>query len=211
MDTTGDERVRVRPRASLGRAWLYSAIVAGVPLFGVLYWISAEQGNWRRVLVVQVILVFVAALIWTRHAGAFTEVGEQTVTKQAFFGSAIVPRDRIATARMLSTWRQGSSESIPQLLLLDPQGTTLLRMDGTFWDAESMERIARGVGVPIERDEAPSATKEFLTDHPTAAYFYEGRPWIAVLGISVAFAGAFLIMSWIMYAIGVPTALSLPL
>lgn len=211
MDTTGDERVRVRPRASLGRAWLYSALVAGVPLFGVLYWISAEQGNWRRVLVVQVILVFVVAIVWTRHAGAFAEVGERTVTKQAFFGSSIVPRDRIATARMMSTWRQGSSEAIPQLLLLDADGRTLLRMDGTFWDADSMERIARAVGVPIERDEAPSATKEFLAENPTAAYFYEGRPWIAVLGISLAFAGAFLVMSWIMYAIGVPTVVSLRL
>ena len=190
MDTTGDDRVRVRPRASLGRAWLYSAIVAGVPLFGVLYWISAEQGNWRRVLVVQVILVFAAALIWTRHAGAFTEVGDTTVTKQAFFGSSIVPRDRIATARMMSTWRQGSSEAIPQLLLQDARGHTLLRMDGTFWDADSMEQIARAVGVPIERDDAPSAAKEFLTDHPTAAYFYEGRPWIPVLAISLESAGA---------------------
>jgi hypothetical protein len=205
------DRVRVLPRASLGRAWLIAALVSGLPLFSVLYWLSMEQGSWRRVLVVQVILVVIAALIWTRHTGAFTEVGERTVTKQAFFGSTIVPRDRITEARLVTTWRHGSSEAVPQLLLLDEHGHTLLRMDGTFWDQESMERIAAATGVTVTHEVEPSAAKEFLTEHPTAAYFYEGRPWIAILGISLAFATAFVVMSWIMYAIGAPSALGMPL
>lgn len=204
------DRVRVLPRASLGRAWLIAAIVAGLPLFGVLYWLSMEQGSWRRVLVVQVLLVVAAALIWTRHTGAFAEVGERTVTKQAFVGSAIVPRDRIAEARIVTTWRHGSSEAVPQLLLLDSDGHTLLRMDGTFWDLDSMQRIAAATGVTVTHDVEPRAAKEFLTEHPTAAYFYEGRPWIAILGISLAFATSFVVMSWIMYAIGAPIALGMP-
>lgn len=204
------DSVRVLPRASLGRAWLIAALVAGLPLFGVLYWLSLEQGSWRRVLVVQVLLVAASALVWTRHTGAFAEVGERTVTKQAFIGSTIIPRDRIAEARIVTTWRHGSSEAVPQLLLLDEDGHTLLRMDGTFWDLDSMERIAEATGVTISHDVEPTAAKEFLTEHPTAAYFYEGKPWIAILGIALAVAGAFVVMSWILHAIGSPSALGMP-
>ncbi len=200
--------VRVRPRASLARTGLIAIAIGGLPLFGVLYWLSASQGSWRRVLVVHVVAIAIAGLAWVRHFNAYAEVTQTRVSKQAFFSYESVDRSAVATAVIAQTWRPGSSESVPQLLLLDAQGTRLIRFRGTFWSIESMEKIVSALGVTVALDKEPMSLPEFFEAHPTAAYWYEGKPWVAAAGIVVAFAGAFVIMSWIMIAIGAPSALT---
>ncbi|MDO7881006.1 hypothetical protein [Antiquaquibacter soli] len=201
--------MRVTPRESLAHTGLIASLVGGIPLFGVLYWLSASQGSWRRVLAVHVVAVAVVAFGWIRHRGAFAEVTATRVIKQAFFRRHVIDRDRIASALIGHTWRPGSSEAVPQLLLRDADDRTLLRLRGTFWTLTSMESLVDAVRVPVTVDPETISLREFYEAHPDSAYWYEGRPWVSVLGIAVAFAGAFVIMSWIMFAIGVPSTLSL--
>ena len=200
--------VRVRPRASLARTGLIAIAIGGLPLFGVLYWMSASQGSWRRVLVIHVIAIVIAGLAWVRHSNAYAEVSETRVIKQAFFGFDSVDRLSVASAVIAQTWRPGSSDSVPQLLLLDADGKRLIRFRGTFWSLESMEELVSALGVTVTREQEPVSLREFFETHPTAAYWYEGKPWVAAAGIVVAFAGAFAIMSWLMIAIGAPSALT---
>ncbi|MGX5680898.1 hypothetical protein [Schumannella luteola] len=201
--------VHVRPRESLGRTGLIASLVGGVPLFGVLYWLSASQGSWRRVLVVHVLVVAIVTFGWTRHHGAFAEVTASRVVKQAFFRRRVVERDRIASTLLAHTWRPGSSEAVPQLLLLDADGVTIMRFRGAFWSIEAMQAIAAELQVPTTVAPETISLKEFYEENPRSAYWYEGRPWVAAGGVALAFAGAFLVMSWIMLAIGAPSTLSL--
>ena len=201
--------VSVRPRDSLGKTWLLAVLIAGVPLFGALYWLAYEYGSWRQVLVFQIIAIAITALVWVRHHGAFAQVTSTTIMKQAFFTGTVVPRSDVASVVLLDTWRPGISESTREMLVKDADGHTVLRLSGTFWSVESMDAMAKALGVRIIHEATPVTSKEFLAAHPGAAYWYEGKAWVAVVGISLAFASAFLLMSFIMHAIGSPSALHL--
>ena len=81
---TTDTATSIRPRESLLRNGLISSIAAGVPLFGVLYWMAFDQGTWGSVFVVQfVFLLFVVIGVIRFHA-AYVTVTETSITKQAF-------------------------------------------------------------------------------------------------------------------------------
>ncbi|NYF11693.1 hypothetical protein HDC94_002849 [Leifsonia sp. AK011] len=202
MDSTTTPVVSVRPRRSLGRAWLAAAIIGGIPLFGAMYWLASQGGEWRQVLVVQIVMIGVGALVWVRHTGAFAQVTESTITKQSFVAGSVVQREDVASVVMVETWRPGSSDSHAEMLLKDSTGHTLMRFDGTFWSAQSMATLTEAIGAPVVHESAPVTSKEFLAQHPGAGYWYEGKLWLAIVGIVLAFGVAFLGMSWIMHAIG---------
>lgn len=199
----------VRPRDSLGRTWMLAVVIAGVPFFGVLYWLASQNGSWRQVVVFQVLGLGIAAFVWIRHNGAYAQVTETAIEKQAFFVRRSVDRADVASVVLVDTWRPGVSEATREMLLKNAEGHTILRLRGTFWSADAQEALAHALGVPVLHDTTPVTSKEFLAAHPGAAYWYEDKAWVAVAGISVAFATAFLLMSWIMHAIGSPSALHL--
>lgn len=201
--------LRVLPRRSLLRAGLVSALVAGLPLFSVLYWLSASQGSWRRVLVVHVLAVTIGVFAWIRYHGAYLDVTADRLVKQGFFRLRVVERSAIASVVLSQTWRTGSSEAVPQLVVLDEDGVCIGRLRGAFWTRESMESVAEALQVPVHVEPDTISLREFYELHPGSAYWYEGRPWISAAGVAVAFAGAFVVMSWIMLAIGAPSAFSL--
>lgn len=201
--------VAVRPRESLARAGLIAALVAGVPLFGVLYWLSASQGSWRRVLVIHVLIVGLSAFAWIRYHGSYTEVTPEQLIKQAFFKRRVVDRELIGSTLIGQTWRPGSSETVPQLLVLGHDGECLVRLRGAYWSQEAMEAVAASLAVHCVRESHPVTLKEFYEEHPHAAYWYEGKAWVSIAGVIAAFAGAFVVVSWIMMAIGSHSLFSL--
>lgn len=199
---------RVRPRESLVRAGLVALVIGGIPLFGVLYWLSLAQGSWRRVLAVNIVAAAIAAFAWMRHHRAYTEVTASHFIKQAYFRRRTVPRERIAATLIAHTWRPGSSEAIPQLLILDSAGQCLVRLRGTVWSLESMQTLATALAVPSFVEPETMTLREFYAENPSTAYWYEGKPWVAVAGVLVGFEGSFVATSWIMTAIGAPSALN---
>ena len=209
MDSNNSTLSSVRPRRSLGRAWLAAAIVGSVPLFGALYWLASQGGDWRQVVVVQVVAIGFGALVWVRHSGAFAQVTDSTITKQSLLASRVIRREDVTSIVMAQTWRPGSSDSHREMLLKGSGGATLLRFDGTFWGPKSMDSLATSLGVPVIVDNTPVTVKEFLARHPGARYWYEGKPWLTIVGIVLAFGVAFLGMSWIMHAVGADSLLSI--
>jgi hypothetical protein len=201
--------IRVAARGSVLRNTIYAAVAAGIPLFGVLYWLSLAQGIWLRVLVVQVIYTGLVVLIAVRHFGAFVEVTSTTITKQALFVRTTLNRSDAASSYLADTHTSNSPDLLPQLLVLDANGGRLLRMRGTFWSREDMLRVAEAIGVPLTMESEPMTLKEFYARHPGAAYWYEGKLWLAIVGIVLAFGFAYLAVTWLMVAIGVPSVWSL--
>jgi hypothetical protein len=201
--------VRVAARGSVLRNTIYAAFAAGIPLFGVLYWLSLAQGNWLRVLVVQAIYTGFFALIAVRHFGAHVEVTSTTVTKQALFVRTTLSRADVASSYLVDTHTSNSPELLPQLVLLDAQGGRLMRMRGTFWSRDDMVRVAEAIGAPLTVQTEPMTLKEFYALRPGTAYWYEGKLWLAIVGIVLAFGFAYLAVTWLMAAIGVPSVWSL--
>ena len=201
--------VRVAARGSVLRSTIYAAIAAGVPLFGVLYWLSLSQGSWPRVVIVQVIYMGFFAIIAVRHFGAFVEVTSTTVTKQALFVRTTLSRADVASSYLVDTHTSNSPELLPQLLLSDAKGTRLMRMRGTFWSRDDMLRVAEAIGAPLTVEPEPMTPKEFYALRPGIAYWYEGKLWLAIVGIVLAFGFAYLAVTWLMAAIGVPSVWSL--
>lgn len=199
--------VRVTPRRSLLRNGVIAALVGGVPLFGVLYWLAIAQGSWLRVFVIQVIVTGIALIMWLRYRAGFAEVRNDTITKQAFAHRTVVSRPAVVSVVIAQT-HNGTADAVPQLLALDGNGTRLMRMRGHYWRREDMVRIAEAIGAPILFESDTMTPREFYSTYPGVAYWYEGRPWIAAVGILLALGIAFVIMSWLMLAIGAPSVLS---
>jgi hypothetical protein len=199
--------VRVGPRRSLVRNGIVAGLVGGIPLFGVLYWLAIEQGSWLRVLAVQIVATLIALFLWLRFRAGFTSVDEKWITKQAFLTRKRVPRADVVSVVIAQTY-SGNSDLLPQLIALGAGGKALFRMRGIYWRRKDMVRVAEAIGAPILYESEAIPIKDFYASYPGAAYWYEGRPWLAAAGIAIAMATAFAVMSWIMVAIGVPSVLS---
>jgi hypothetical protein len=136
-------------------------------------------------------------------------VTSTTITKQALFVRTTLKRADVASTYLVDTHTSNSPELLPQLLMLDAKGGRLLRMRGTFWSRDDMLRIAQATGAPLTVQTEPMTLKEFYALHPGTAYWYEGKLWLAIVGIVLAFGFAYLAVTWLMAAIGVPSVWSL--
>ncbi len=210
LEPDAEQTVRARARVSLIRSTMIGAIVAGIPLFVVLYWLSIEQGSWQRVLLANgIYILFFAILAW-RHSRIFVTVTPETITKQTLLNSTVVKRADVAALHLADLHQTSAPELLPQLVALDSNGRRLFRMRGTFWDRDAMVTVADAIAVPLTLESSHLTIKEFYAKHPGVAYWYENKLWLAIVGIVVAFGVSYLVLSWLMYAIGVPSVLTLP-
>lgn len=199
---------RVTPRRSLLRTGIIACFAGGVPLFGVLYWLALDQGNWVRVLIVHLAVSVIALVLGLRWRAGFVEVADGVITKQSFATRSQVNCSDIVSVVIAQTY-VGHADSQPQLLAFDRDGQRAFRMRGIYWSRDDMVLIAEAIGAPVLFEPDPMTTAEFYATYPGVAYWYEGRPWLAISGIAVALCFSFLLMSWVMLAIGVPSSLSL--
>ncbi|MDP3207879.1 MAG: hypothetical protein Q8M65_01915 [Rhodoglobus sp.] len=200
----------MRARRSLIRSALFGAVAAGVPLFVVLYWLSFEQGFWWRVLIAQLIYVGFFAIVALRHRAIFLEVTPTKITKQGLFARGAFDSGDVASLYLADVQHASAHDPVSQLVALGADGRRLFRMRGTFWDREAMVTVASVIGAPLTIESRHLTMKEFYAARPGVAYWYEGKPWIAAAGIVVAFGLAYLVLSWLLFAIGVPSVLTLP-
>lgn len=201
---TTDTATSIRPRESLLRNGLISSIAAGVPLFGVLYWMAFDQGTWGSVFVVQfVFLLFVVIGVIRFHA-AYVTVTETSITKQAFATRTVVDRDEVANVLIAHTYRNGSSDTIAQFVARSADGSTLFRLRGVYWSVEGMQTVADAIGAPVFTENDPLTMEEFYRIVPDAPYWYEGKPALVIGGIVAAFIASLGVVSWLMTALGLP-------
>lgn len=201
---TDSMSVVVRPRSELLRNMLLSSIVAGVPLFGVLYWLALTQGNWGRVFVVQLVFLLFVLMGVVRYYTAYVRVTPETIRKQGFVRLTVVDRADVASVLIVDTYRDGSHETLPQLLARNTEGVAVFRMRGIYWSRDSMDAVSAALGVPTILEEHPFTLEEFYDLAPGTAHWYERQRWIPVAVIAVAFLASLVVTSWLMTAVGLP-------
>lgn len=203
--TTEAFRVLVTPKRTLLRTAVLSFVLISVPLFGALYLLGIPRGTWAWVLAAQLVVtaVFVvAALSFRRVFVGLTD--EHLVERRGFGRPRRTPVPRVECVVLLDTYRSNAPDTTPQLLALDADDASLLCMRGTFWTSASLERVADGIGAPIDRIVEPLTTKQFLRSYPSAAFWFEKRRWILVTVVVIAVAIALAAVLGLMSLAGIP-------
>ena len=192
----------MRPRPALLRNMLISSAVAGIPLFGVLYWLAFSQGTWGNVFIVQFVFLLFVLLGVLRFHAAFVTVSDDMIVKQGFVKLRIVDREDVASVTVLDTYRDGSHETLPQLLARGHSGDAVFRMRGFYWSREAMDAVADAIGAPtiVERPFTLTSSTSWLRNGVLV------RGWIdRVHRRRVHPLGG--LISWLMTALGLPNHL----
>lgn len=188
MSTASAVIVRLKP--SLLRNTLIAVVVGGVPLFGVLAWLGVVHGTLVLVIVSVAVVVFAVTFSAWRHVESYVRVENGEVRKVTFASSRVIPTADVAQIVICETDDTASPDTVPQLLALDAAGRRLFRMRGLFWSLDDMHTVADAVGAPVVVDSAPMTRQQFYSKYTGAAYWYEGRTWLAALGIATIAAVA---------------------
>jgi hypothetical protein len=189
MTTTSAVTVRLKP--SLLRNTLIAVAVGGVPLFGVLTWLGIVHGTLVLVIIAFIVVVFAVTFTAWRHDHSYVRVLERQVRKVTYASDRVIPVADVDQIVICETDDSSSPDTVPQLLALDAEGKRLFRMRGLYWSIEDMHVVANAIGAPVAIDTAQLTPKQFYVKYRGAAYWYEGKPWLTVLGIAVAVAVAF--------------------
>jgi hypothetical protein len=201
-EVTPNSAVAVGPRLAVLRNGALAFVIGGVPLFGVLIWRGAVYGTLALAIGTTVVCVLAAALCGWRYLSRVVEVVDGRLREVGFFSRRSQPVDAVARVVIAETDESSSAETVTQLLALGHDGRRLLRMRGPFWSKESMHAVADALGAPIQIEASPMSPKQFFAKYTSAAYWYEGRPWLAVLGISVASVAAFGVVTFMIAIAG---------
>lgn len=194
--------VIIRARPALVRAALIAAAIAGLPLFGALYWLSISHGTWLTVAVVQLALLAVLFVGIARYRSAHVMVSNGVVRKQAFFVRSTVPISAIAATLIATTYHGGGTDTVSQLLLTDSDGRRLLRLPGLYWTREDMERVARAIGAPVTIENEAMSLRDFYRLGPGIPYWFENRPWLIGVGVLLGGVVALGAIGLLMHMIG---------
>jgi hypothetical protein len=181
----------VRPKRALLRNGLLALGIGGIPLFGVMIWLGAIHGTLVLAIGAVVLTVFVAAVVAWRYTELVIGVEDGFVREVGFTSVHELPVASVARIVIAETDQSSSPETVSQLIALGHDGQRAFRMRGLYWSIESMHAVADAIGAPLAIDTTPMNPKQFHAKYSGAAYWYEGRPWLAILGIGVAGVAAF--------------------
>lgn len=180
----------MRLKPSLLRNTLIAAAVGGVPLFGVLTWLGVVHGTIVLVIVSLIVVVFAVTVTAWRHVESFVRVEGGKIHKVTFISDRVIPTADVAQIVICETDDSASPETVPQLLALGDDGRRLFRMRGLYWSLDDMHAVADAIGAPVGVDATPMTSRQFYAKYRGAAYWYEGRPWLAAIGILIVAAVA---------------------
>ncbi len=194
--------IAVRPKPSLLRNGLLAFVIAGIPVFGVLIWLGTVHATLPLAIAAVLLCVFCATVCVWRYGQVFIEVEDGVLHESGFATEFKIPVTSISEVVIAETDLSSSAETVAQLLALDANGRRAFRMRGTFWTVEDMHAVADAIGAPIEVETFPMTAKQFYNKYAGAAYWYEGRPWLAILGIALAGGAAFVLVLLMMTIAG---------
>lgn len=206
VERSAETVVHVRPKRSLLRHGAAAALAAGVPIFAVLYWVGIQRDAWMSVLALHLSVTFVCLVLVWRHHAAYAEVRDGVLRKQAFATRTSMPVASIARIVLAETYRGHSSDTIPQLIALDEDHRRAMRMRGYYWSAEDMRRIADATGAPVVVETEPLTTKQYYALFEGTAYWYEGKPWLAIAAIIASLGAGVGLMIILMHQLGMDLA-----
>lgn len=202
-----EPRLVVRPRGSIITTAWASLALAAIPVFGVLYWFGAVYDALMFVVVLNVLVLLIALAMWMRQLQLLTVVTDTELYGQGAFSPMVrVPLDRIAAIHLVETYTGQSSETSTQFLAVDAEGRRLFRMRGEFWPPGTMEQVANAIPARVVRSPEPVSMSEFFATYPTAAYWFENRPWLMIGLVIVGSVASIAVAIGVAHLLDIPVA-----
>ncbi|CAN5467318.1 hypothetical protein BH10ACT7_BH10ACT7_20490 [soil metagenome] len=170
----------LRPFAHLFRQGVLATVAFTLPIFLVLYFLTAPDGPWQAVLATQVLATIAVGLASVSYFTTAIWVDETGIAERGFFGRLTEhPIESIGSIVQARTFVDGA-EPVPQLFVCDHEGRQLVRMRGQFWSQESMDTVVNALDVPVTVVDPTVTTSELRTDFPGLLYWFERHPiWAA--------------------------------
>lgn len=187
---------RLTPIFGVFRQGIVACIAFMVPVFVVLYAMATTHGSWHFVLFWQ--LVFSAAVLFStwRFFQLAILVSPDSISERGFFRiHRSYSREEIGSIVLARAY--SGLEIHPQLFVLSPSGTLLIRMRGQFWTRESMDQVAETLDVPVRTIDEPISVAELRDTMPAMLYWFERHPVVAgfVFATSLSAIGAGILLA----------------
>jgi hypothetical protein len=164
----------IRPKRSLLRAGILTAVVLTTPLFAVLYWYTSAHGTWHWVLAAHLFVALLCALAVLRQTKIFAGVTAERLVGNGIFSRTVsVPIAGIQGVVFAKVYPRDSPETATQFVALDPTGRCRFRMRGQYWHLADLEAIAAALGVEVTQDPQPLNQHEFFEKYPGSKYWFE--------------------------------------
>ena len=195
----------VHPRRSLLTTAVLSAVLALVPVFGVLYWFGIENGGWQAVAIVNGVVLLIGLSMILRQLSVRCEVTETELRGNGIFTPMVtVPLEKVHSVLIVPTYIGQAPEPVTQLLVRDARGRRVFRMRGNFWHPADLRAVADALPVRTSISDEPIAISEFFRAYPGSAYWFEDRPGLRAAMIGLLIAAALGIAVWVMTLLGMP-------
>lgn len=182
MGRSTAEGVPLRPYAHLFRQGLLASLAFMGPVFLVLYVLTIPSGPWLAVVITHAIttIAMITASILFFRTGIW--VAADSIVERGYFGRLRrIPVQSVGSILLAETFDGSGTKSLPQLFVVDADGSSLVRMRGQFWSKESMDAVVATLDVPVERLDEVTSTDELRLDRPGLLYWFERHPLIAAL------------------------------
>lgn len=167
----------LRPHRDLFTRGLTAILALTTPVFAVIYWLTIPSGDWVYVLVVHILVVLATILGVYAFFSATITLLPDGVRERGFFGrTLLVHPDDVGAVLLVRLYEGSTLDTLPQLFVQGHDGTVLIRMRGQFWSAETMERVAEELDVPVTRPEEVMTMTQLRRASPELLYWFERRP-----------------------------------
>jgi hypothetical protein len=181
--TAGGDGLRVgtlRPRRTLVRSIGLTLVALAFPLLVADLWALPPTGDVRIVTSVVALVFLIAALAWRAYRRTEVVVSELGIVERGFFGQVQVTAARdIAGVLRLELYRGATLDTTRQLFVVDADGRCRFRMRGAFWEDETMDDVARLLGIDETVRPEPVTIAELRRSDSRLLYWFERRPFAA--------------------------------
>ena len=206
-DGTHLVRVRVRPKRSLIRGGILTAVIVPLPIFAALLFFGLANGSWAIALIGEGLCMLLGWLGFLLFRGTYVAVTTTSIVEKGFFGrTTSAPLSEVESVVLARTYSGSTVDTLPQLIVRDSSGVRLLRLRGIFWTEESMRAVVDSIGGAAELPSEAMTSAEFFERYSGSAYWFENRPLVAGIAIAVLLAGCVGVVLGLMHLLGQPIA-----
>lgn|GEM_PF-1538623 len=173
----------LRPRRSLVRSTILSAVFSAVPLAVALVWVSLPLRLWTFVASVVIALAVLVGVVFVRLATAFIGVDGAGITVRGVVTpSRRIPRDRVHRVLLATTHGSSVERTSRELVAFDADGDHLFRLRSDVWGDDGLDRVVESLDVQVTEEPRPMPAREFARRWPSSRSWYERRGTHLVVG-----------------------------
>ncbi|BDI21504.1 hypothetical protein [Herbiconiux sp. L3-i23] len=172
------ESVSLRPLfvRVAGTAYL-SSLLALLPPFVSLYFLTIPSGTWPTVVVTNVIVVVALYVGITQMRSARVTFTPDAIIELGYLGRTVrTPRTDLAKICVAEVYNGRSLDTLTNVFFLDAGGRTRLRLRGQFWGDKNIAAAIDAYELPVDRIPEPMARSELRHRYRQNLYLYERRP-----------------------------------